>query len=390
MKQNYRMRLRALGGPLRLLWGGACAALGLLALLPAPTAKLWEAAVGVTEFGHYLAALALLPWLPGRRRTAAGRLGALLGAVSAALSLTPLVRALPLARRLPARLDAAFGPARLRPRAPLSLRSAFLGVAVRKAAPRTLVYRTVDGQPLTLDLYAAGGQAPAPLVVVVHGGSWQSGDATQLAALNGYLADRGYAVAAISYRLAPRWIFPAAADDLAAAIDFLKRQAGELGIDAARIALIGRSAGGQLALLQAYTAHDPAIRAAIAFYAPFDMRYGYDHPANPRVLDTRGVLEAYLGGTPQTALATYEAASPIAFVGAQTPPTLLIHGPRDELVTYRQSQLLAERLRVAGVPHLLLTLPWATHGCDYNFSGPSGQLTTYAVEQLLDAQLRRA
>jgi acetyl esterase/lipase len=222
-------------------------------------------------------------------------------------------------------------------------------------------------------------------VVVVHGGAWQRGDPSQLAPLNHYLAARGYQVAAISYRLSPAHPFPAAHDDVLAALAYLKKHAADLGLDPTRLALLGRSAGGQLALLAAYTAADPAIRGVVAFYAPTDMRYGYANPANPRVIDSRGVLEAYLGGGPDLASAAYDAASPVDFVGPATPPTLLIHGGRDELVSPRQSERLAERLARAGRPHLLLRLPWATHGCDFNFGGPSGQLSTYAVERFLAA-----
>ena len=123
----------------------------------------------------------------------------------------------------------------------------------------------------------------------------------------------------------------------------------------------------------------------IAFYAPADLRYGYAHPGNPAVLDGRAVLRAYLGGTPDTAPDAYDAASPIAFVGPRTPPTLLIHSGRDELVTPVQSERLAARLGEAKRPHLLLRLPWAKHGCDANFSGSSGQLSTYAIENFLAA-----
>jgi acetyl esterase/lipase len=67
---------------------------------------------------------------------------------------------------------------------------------------------------------------------------------------------------------------------------------------------------------------------------------------------------------------------------------LLIHGGRDELVSPRQSERLAERLAEAGVPHFVLRLPWATHAGDFNFSGPMGQISTYAVERFLAAVMR--
>ena len=120
--------------------------------------------------------------------------------------------------------------------------------------------------------------APAPCIVVIHGGSWANGDSTQLPGLNSYLAARGYVVAAINYRLAPDHRFPAARDDLLAAIEYLKGHAQELGIDPRRFVLLGRSAGAQLALLVAYTAGDAAIRGVVGFYGPADLVYGYRTP----------------------------------------------------------------------------------------------------------------
>jgi acetyl esterase/lipase len=378
------MSTRAPFGPLRLLWSLFAFLLSLLAAVPAPTYLLWQVAVLVTEFGHWLAMLALGALLPGWRRSRSGRAGAVLSIGAAALALSPLLRAAPVALQLPGQLDAAFGPfPRSDNQAPLRAVDLFRGVAVSTIVPQRLVYSQPEESELALDFYPPAGTTAAPLLIVIHGGSWQSGDSTQLAPLNSHLATRGYAVAAINYRLAPRWIFPAARDDVRAAITFLKTRASALRIDPDRIALLGRSAGGQLALLAGYTANDPAIKGVISFYAPTDMPYGYANPANPAVLDSRGTLAAYLGGTPESAPDAYRDASPIAFVGPQTPPTLLIHGPRDELVRYAQSTRLAERLQAESRPHLLLNLPWATHGCDYNFSGPSGQLTTYAIEHFL-------
>jgi len=263
-----------------------------------------------------------------------------------------------------------------------------------------LVYAARDGLQLALDLYRPAGlgardlgltdsaQTPnpkpqVPCVVVIHGGSWQNGDSRQFPRLNAYLAARGYVVAAINYRLSPQHRFPAQRDDVLAAIGFLKANAAELGIDPTRFVLLGRSAGGHLALLAAYTARDPAIRGVISFYAPTDLLWGYEHPARKRVIDGCAVIEAFLGGGPTAIPDTYTIASPLSFAGAACPPTLLIHGARDNLVSPHQSEMLAGRLAAAGCPHFYLSLPWATHACDANFSGPSGQISTYAIERFL-------
>jgi acetyl esterase/lipase len=372
----------------RLSFGILCLLVSSLAVLPAPTTKLWMLAIGVTEWGHILALIALVPLLPGWRGSRMGRIGAAAGIAAALLALSPILRAIPIANRLPSQLRDAFGEASVRAGndSPLSARKLIFGASSLAVDQKTLVYVVRDKESLTLDLFqGAKGQTPTPCVIVIHGGSWQNGDSTQLLSLNGYLAAHGYTVAALNYRLGREHQFPAALDDVRAAIYYLKENAEELGLDARNFVLLGRSAGGQLALLAAYTAHDPSIRGVVSLYGPADLVYAYEHPANPLVFDSRGVLEAYLGGSPDQVKSQYDAASPINFVGEDTPPTLLIHGGRDELVSPAQSERLAGALKRAGRPSLLLILPWATHGCDYNFSGPCGQISTFAVERFLKA-----
>ncbi|GAB4205978.1 MAG: hypothetical protein OHK0022_32550 [Roseiflexaceae bacterium] len=365
--------------------------LGVLAVVRAPNTLLWMASIGSTEWGHILALLGLAPLLTNWRASRAGRLSAGLGAAAALLALTPLLRALPVAQSLPSQLHQAFGESlpRSGPEAPaldqpLSATKLLLGVRSPKVVVSTHTYASRDGQDLLLDIYQPSERnGPLPGVLVIHGGAWRGGDRTQLPALNRYLAARGYLVAALSYRLAPAHLFPAAHDDVHAALDYLKAKAAALELDAGRLVLLGRSAGAHLALLAAYSLNDPSIRGVVSFYGPADLHYGYANPSNPAVIDTRSVQEQFLGGNPEQVPEVYDAASPIQFVGPNTPPTLLIHGGRDELVAHRQSERLAERLAQQGRPHLLLSLPWATHGFDVNFSGPASQLSTYAIERFL-------
>jgi acetyl esterase/lipase len=223
----------------------------------------------------------------------------------------------------------------------------------------------------------------APCVIVIHGGGWEDGAPGQFPALNAYLAARGYAVADIEYRLAPRWTWPAQREDVLDAMDYLTHHAAKLGIDPQRFVLLGRSAGGQIAEAVAYGAHRPAIRGCIAFYAPADMNYAYEFGRADDILNSLQLLRHYLGGTPAEARGNYDSASGILLANHESPPTLLLHGQRDELVWFRQSQRLSARLDELGVPHLFVQLPWATHAFDYNFSGPGGQISTYAVDAFL-------
>jgi acetyl esterase/lipase len=364
-----------------------------LTTVPAPTRELWMASVFATEWGYWLAFAAILPLIPTRAATRLGRLGGVLSLGAIALFLVPVLRAQQLNSELPAAFEAAFGAERRQrgefsedPRqSPIVLPELIKPVSSRPVRFEERVFGRFDGQDLTLDIYRPGYEhGPVPALIVVHGGAWQSGDNSEGLALNGYLAARDYVVASINYRLAPRWRFPAARDDVLSAVAYLKVYASEFGIDPARIALLGRSAGGQLALLAAYTASEPSIRGVISIYGPTDLRFGYDHPAPKRLIDSRAVLESYLGGPPTTVDEAYFAASPVNFVTGSSPPTLLIHGLRDRMVAPEHSVQLAARLQQAGVKHLFVRLPWATHGCDRSFGGPCGQISTYAVERFLD------
>jgi acetyl esterase/lipase len=249
---------------------------------------------------------------------------------------------------------------------------------------RSLIY---SGQ-LSLDFYPAFGREHAPCVILVHGGGWNGGSAGELPHFNHWLARSGYAVAAIDYRLAPRFPWPAQREDITAAIAFLKSHAAELGIDASRLVLFGRSAGGHLAAATAYTRPDPAIRGIVAFYSPADVHFAWEFSRDDDVLKSPQLLKDFLGGTPETARANYDDASPIRFVDRQTPPTLLVHGQLDTLVWHRQSERLDRRLTEAGVPHAFVSLPWATHAFEYNLRGPGGQLATFSVEWFLTAVTR--
>ena len=241
---------------------------------------------------------------------------------------------------------------------------------------------------LKLDFYRAIGRDPAPGVIVVHSGGWDNGARDELPDFDRWLARRGYAVAAITYRLAPGATWPAPRDDILAAAAFLQAHAVALGVDPTRLVLFGRSAGGQLAEATAYGPDAPSLRGVIALYAPADMNFAYQFGREDDVLDSLRLLRQFLGGTPATARANYDSASGILHVQPKSPPTLLLHGRLDALVWHRQSERLEQRLSASGVPHAFVSLPWATHAFEFNLNGPGGQLTTYAVGWFLDAVTR--
>ena len=378
---------------LRLLGGCVFLAMAALTAVAAPNQLLWKLSVAATEGGHWLVIGALVAAIPWRGQGRLGKLGGLMSLGAAALFALPLFYASQMNTELPPMLDSSFGKEQrvrgrfaedLRPE-PLVMFDLVSSVHSRPVRLEERVFSSADGEKLTLDIYKPGySHEPVPGLLVVHGGSWQSGNSKEFIALNAYLAARDYIVVSINYRLAPKWKFPAGRDDVLSAIAYLKVYGHEFGLDPTRLALLGRSAGGQLALLAAYTANEPAIRGVVSVYGPTDLKFGYEQPAAKGLVDTRGVLESYLGGSPAKADDAYFAASPINFVTASSPPTLLIHGLNDGHVSPEESARLEARLAQAKVKNLFVRLPWATHACDWSFSGPCGQITTYAIERFLE------
>ena len=365
--------------------------LGLLNLVAAPAWSPWQAAVLAGEFGHWLAPLGLALAVVAASLRAAGPLlsvamaGASLAAT--ALLLKPAFQAWRLAAQLPSKLTAEFGP-----RAEGGERFSFARLYVgRDPAPVAMREFALPGG-LSLDFYPAAApvEGAAPCVIMVHGGGWNGGDRRQIAALNHWIARRGYAVAAISYRLAPEFRWPAQRDDLHAAVNHLREHAGRYRIDPNRLVVIGRSAGGQIALATVYEASVPGVRGVVALYAPSDLIFGYVNTHENDMLKSPALMRQFLGGTPESARANYESASALLQVSPQTPPTLLLHGANDALVWHRHSVRLNDRLAELRVPHLFVSLPWATHAFEYNLQGPGGQLTTLALAWFLESVTRRA
>ena len=379
----------------RLLCGTVVCAAGLIAVVPHETSLMWQSSVVLTEWGHWLGLLSVLLLLRWRRSWLHGT-AATLTIVGIVMLCTPLVRAYLAAAALPTALHEAFGvPATIsvtdappRPQ-PLVLSDLLFGLSSGDVLIDEHVYDVVDGENLTLDLYRPTfGVERRPVVMVIHSGDWTDGTKREFPQLNRYLAARGYVVAAIDYRLAPQWRFPAPQEDLTSAIQYVKNLETTHNVDPTRIALLGRSVGGQIALLGAYTSTDPAILGVISMYGPAALRWGYDNPSKEGVVDSTAALEDYLGGAPSTHGAQYDAAEPARFVTQDSPPTLMLQGLRDEHVAPFHSDLVSARLIDEGVPHVLVRMPWATHGCDYAFSGPCGQISTFAIEQFLGAVLR--
>src|SRR5437870_1078361 len=127
-----------------------------------------------------------------------------------------------------------------------------------------LTYATHDGVALAGNLYLPAGTGPFPALVAAHGGGWQAGARSAFQYWGPYLAARGYALFAISYRLAKKGqkMFPQAVNDVLAGVQFVRGSAAQIKVDPARIGLLGASAGAHLASLAALGGESPLFKGA--------------------------------------------------------------------------------------------------------------------------------
>ena len=340
-------------------------------------------AIIVTELPWILIGITLLLLLLGFRTDKFQLAGSIIGLVALIFFLSTIYRAYLVSNELSRNMDAAFskGNNNIETVPYRFWRSIFHDNIKEKYS--TMAYKKYEDITLNLDFYPSQILGKRPCIIVIHGGSWSTGDSRQIPELNSLLTTKGYNVVSINYRKAPKYKTPAPIEDLKNAMNFLRQHSDSLQIDTNNFVLLGRSAGAQVALLAAYSLRDSSIKGVIDFYGPADMVWGYSMPTNPLVMDSQKVMENYIGGTYKEVPQKFADCSPLEFVDKHSPPTLMIHGENDVLVAYDHSRRLKEKLQQKGVKHFWLQLPWATHGFDYIQNGPGGQLANFSIERFL-------
>lgn len=238
-----------------------------------------------------------------------------------------------------------------------------------------IAYKQTPQGTLELDAYrpvGAAGAAPAPVVVMIHGGSWRRGGRYQMGLTRwaGYLASGGLGVVSIDYRLAPAARYPDPFQDCVDAVDWVVANAGRLGLDAGRVALWGDSAGAHLALLLATSQTRPdfpgprlasggeRLAAVVAWYGPTDLESLARHERRAGDTSVRDFVGAEPGRDPER----WREVSPLHQVHAAVPPTLLLQGTADVLVPASHTETFAERLRAAGAACELHVVEGGVHG----------------------------
>ncbi len=231
-------------------------------------------------------------------------------------------------------------------------------------------YGERGGSPLYLDVYHPDAQdSLRTAVLMLHGGGWRRGTRKNLAPQARLLQAAGFTAMPAQYSLAEEAAWPAALHDARAAIRWVRRNAGDLGVDADKIALVGFSAGAHISLLAAGTdassfpeepeadvATDCSVGAVVAFYPP--TAFHIEARAHGTV-----PADALLGDAPDPDEASR--AAPMTYVSPNFPPTFFLHGSTDRVVPASASVAMHNALRTAGVLTDLHIFAGRNHGFDH-------------------------
>jgi len=221
-------------------------------------------------------------------------------------------------------------------------------------------YGKVGNESLSLDIYTPKADGYFPGIIIIHGGGWSRGDKREdVTGLFEPITDMNMVCYSINYRLAPNSIWPACYDDVQTAVKWVKDNALKRKTDPNRIALMGYSAGGQLAMLAALKAHkETNVQAVVGLAAPTDLVLDC-----LRRKDISSYLMALRGCTELDAnsLQWLWDISPINYVRPGVVPVLLVHGTNDTTVPYQQSLNFKRRVEDVNGVCELLTLNEASH-----------------------------
>lgn len=271
------------------------------------------------------------------------------------------------------------------PSAPASSASTTATQTTSSQGPVTVAY--ADSSPTqTMDIYLPSGQLePTPVVVLIHGGAFKMGDSSMEAEYARTLVENGFAVAAVNYRLSGEAAYPAGAQDVKAAVRYLRANAAEHNINPDEIAAWGQSAGGYLANLLGATGdqetifdndelgnadQSSAVQAVVSWFGPSNFATMDEQAAGVTACagqaQSHGTADSpeslWLGEAVNTSDQT-ESTDLTAYVSKAStlPAWYLAHGDSDCLVPGGQSAELQEALDAAGADSTYVVLEGAGH-----------------------------
>ena len=236
---------------------------------------------------------------------------------------------------------------------------------------KKIVYGKGDNADLELDLaMPAAGNGPFPAIVCIHGGGWKAGNRQQLVGLTDVFAKKNFVAVTITYRLAPKYQFPAQIEDCKAAVRWMRANADKYNIDSKRIGAVGFSAGAHLSCLLG-AADETAdlegqggnpkqsskVQAVVSFFGPTDFT------TKTWSKDVENAFFVpFVGGKFEEKKDQYRKCSPIIYCSKNNPPFLFFHGTKDTLVGIEHSEKMTKKLRDLGVPAELVTMEGDGHG----------------------------
>ena len=252
-----------------------------------------------------------------------------------------------------------------------------------------LPYVSDTGMTRRLDVYLPAGDPPAtgwPVVMAIHGGGWRRFSKEEYAPKASILTNYGYAVVLPDYTLSspthPAW--PYNIQDVRGSVRWVRLNSAGFHFDPNRVAAMGESAGGHLALLLGTTpdpvanpAASAAIQTVVSFAGPTDLR---DLAAASPFAGT--AAQQMIGASSQQDPSAYFDASPVTHVKATGPPMLLIQGLHDNVVPPSQTDELVTALKATHARFQLLTLPDSGHLIPLN----PGSITLNRLLQFLGTQ----
>jgi acetyl esterase/lipase len=250
---------------------------------------------------------------------------------------------------------------------------------------RNVTYQYIGKRELMLDVFQPAQKNNRIAVILIHGGGWRSGNRTQHYPLAQHLANLGYTCFTPEYRLSTEALFPAAVYDIKAAIRWVRSNAAKYNVDTAKIAILGFSAGGELAAFIGTTGNMPlfeglpdrqGVGSHVNAVVDIDGILAFIHPESGEGDDSRKTSAAtyWFGYKKEENPVLWNAASPLSYVGASTPPTLFLnssvarmHAGRDDYIrVLTTNNIYSEVHTFDGAPHsFCLFGPWFMPAVNY-------------------------